>query len=128
MWFWGLRFLVFAAMAVAILSGAVMYLWNAILPDVLGVMEITWLQALGILALSRILFGGWGRGGRWGGGHPRHRGWKRHWMERWNEMSEEEKEAMKRKWAQQGGPWGRGRGCQPSTETPEAQEVTEEKS
>lgn len=38
----------------------VMWLWNAILPDVLGVRSINYWQAIGILALSRILFGGFG--------------------------------------------------------------------
>jgi Ca2+/H+ antiporter, TMEM165/GDT1 family len=44
--------------------GIVMWLWNAILPDVLGVKEINYWQAMGILALSRILFGGNGMGGK----------------------------------------------------------------
>ena len=46
---------------------AVMLLWNAILPAVLGVAALTYWQAIGILALSRLLFGGFHRGGPWGG-------------------------------------------------------------
>ncbi|HAA10708.1 MAG TPA: hypothetical protein DCE41_03045, partial [Cytophagales bacterium] len=67
MWFWGIRFLLFMAVALVGFSVVVMLLWNAVLPAVLGVAEITWLQALGLLALSRIFFGSWGRGGggRW---------------------------------------------------------------
>ncbi len=35
-------------------------LWNWLLPPLLGVRQITFWQALGILALCRILFGGFG--------------------------------------------------------------------
>ena len=39
-------------------------LWNWLLPPLFGVREITFWQALGLLALSRILVGGFGlRGG-----------------------------------------------------------------
>ena len=43
---------------IGLLVWVVMLLWNAILPDVVGVSEITYWQALGILVLSKILFGG----------------------------------------------------------------------
>jgi hypothetical protein len=38
----------------------VMRLWNWLLPDLFGVRGINFWQALGLLALSRILFGGFG--------------------------------------------------------------------
>ncbi|MCB1058758.1 MAG: hypothetical protein KDB65_00875 [Calditrichaeota bacterium] len=38
---------------------AVMLLWNMILPNLFHVGEIGYWQALGILALSKILFGGY---------------------------------------------------------------------
>jgi len=38
-------------------------LWNWLLPPIFGLREITFWQALGLLALCRILFGGYGRGG-----------------------------------------------------------------
>lgn len=69
---------------------AVMLLWNAILPAVLGVAAITYWQAIGILALSKILFGGFRGGSPWGGrrgGPP----WKNHWVN----MTDEEKAKMK---------------------------------
>ncbi len=41
-----------------LVSAIVMLLWNAILPDVIGVKKVTFWQATGILLLSKILFGG----------------------------------------------------------------------
>jgi hypothetical protein len=39
-------------------------LWNWLLPELFGFPEITFWQAIGLLALTRILFGGFGRGCR----------------------------------------------------------------
>jgi hypothetical protein len=47
---------------IAIGAGLVFLLWNWLLP-LFGLRQITYWQALGILALSRILFGGFGRHG-----------------------------------------------------------------
>lgn len=41
-------------------GGIVMQLWNWLLPPLFGWHRITFWQALGLLALSRILFGGLG--------------------------------------------------------------------
>ena len=40
----------------------VMHLWNWLLPPLFGWREVTFWQALGLLVLCRILFGGFGRG------------------------------------------------------------------
>ena len=62
-----------ALAGVALLGGIVMLLWNTVLTAVFpGVAAISYLQAVGILILSRILFGGlrgFHRGGhcRWQG-------------------------------------------------------------
>lgn len=90
----------------------VMSLWNAILPAVLGVKVITFWQALGIIILSKILFGGFGGGGgRW-----KHRGgehWKEKMMSKWGNMSEEDKERFKNSWeARCGSGWRRSFGGQ----------------
>jgi hypothetical protein len=45
-------------------GGVVQLLWNWLLPDIFGWRQITFWQALGLLALCRILFGGFGRHGR----------------------------------------------------------------
>jgi hypothetical protein len=59
-----LMFLVF----IAIGGAAVQLLWNWLLPDIFAVRRITFLEALGLLALCRILFGGFGKSG---GSRPR---------------------------------------------------------
>src|SRR2546423_13038377 len=45
---------------IAIGGEVVMRLWNWLLPSLFGWREITFWQALGLLALCRILFGGFG--------------------------------------------------------------------
>jgi hypothetical protein len=86
------------AAGVFVFGSVVMLLWNALLPAVLGVSTITFWQALGILILSKILFGGFSGGHRHhrhhGGYHGGHHGWNNKWMN----MSPEEREKMKSEW------------------------------
>jgi hypothetical protein len=60
----------------------VSWLWNALLPGLFSLPQISFWQALGILALARILFGGFGGGGSRGPGrhgmHRRHGGPRGH--------------------------------------------------
>ena len=56
----------------------VQWLWNWLLPDIFGLRQITFWQALGLLALCRILFGSFGRGGHHrDDGKHRREWWKR---------------------------------------------------
>jgi hypothetical protein len=73
-----------------------MLLWNALLPAVIGVGTITFWQAIGILILSKILFGGFSGGH----GHHRHHGHYGHAGHegRWMHLSPEEREKMKAEW------------------------------
>jgi hypothetical protein len=48
------------ALFIAIGGELVLQLWNWLLPPLFGWSQITFWQAIGILALSRILFGGFG--------------------------------------------------------------------
>src|SRR4029077_9469013 len=65
-----------------------MTLWNALVPNLFAGPAIQFWQAVGLLVLSRILFGGFrGRGGHgW-----RHRGWRG----QWGRMSPEERERVR---------------------------------
>jgi hypothetical protein len=78
------------------LGAIVMWLWNAILPDVISaVSPINYWQALGLLVLSKILFGGFGKGKHNRGGS--HFGQKQ-FRQKFMDMSEEERAAFKDKW------------------------------
>jgi hypothetical protein len=63
--------MVIAVAAVAVFSLAVMGLWNWLAPAVFGGHAINFWQALGLLVLARLLFGGFR--GRHGHGHWRPR-------------------------------------------------------
>jgi hypothetical protein len=77
------------AVFIAIGGGVVLLLWNWLLPTLFGWPQITFWQALGLLALCRILFGGFG-----GGGGPRSR-MRRRMAERWEQMTPEEREKLR---------------------------------
>jgi hypothetical protein len=72
-------------------------LWNWLLPSLFGARSVTFWQALGILALSRILFGGFGVGGRGSG------------RKRWERMTPEDRERLRDRVS------GGGAGSAPST-------------
>ncbi|MBD3639107.1 MAG: hypothetical protein HUJ25_17260 [Crocinitomicaceae bacterium] len=57
---------VFMVAAATIIGFIVMGLWNWIMPSVFGLGLITFWQALGILILGRILFGGFKKHRHWG--------------------------------------------------------------
>jgi hypothetical protein len=69
----------------------VMLLWNWLAPALFGFRQVTCWQALGLLALCRILFGGFGLGG--GGGSSRRS--RRRMFERWEQMTPEEREKFR---------------------------------
>jgi hypothetical protein len=67
----------------------VMLLWNAVLPALLSVRSISYWQSVGLLALARILVGGFGHGKH--GGAKEHRNgeaWRKYddW---WKEVGEQ---------------------------------------
>jgi hypothetical protein len=95
-YFW-IKRAIFIPIAIAagifIFGSLVMFLWNSILPVVFGISTITFWQALGILVLSRILFGGF-KGGH---GHC-HSHTGHHWNGKWMHLSPEERKKMKEEW------------------------------
>lgn len=94
------KFVLIAILCVAVLAAlgfVVKGLWNWLMPGLFGFKLIGYWQAVGVIVLSRLLFGGIGRsGGR--GRYGRH-GMK----ERCAEMTPEEREKF-RQWFQ--GRWG----------------------
>jgi hypothetical protein len=78
---------------IALFGFAAMFLWNWLLPAIFGLPELTYVQALGLLVLSRIFFGGAGFGGLsrmamgFAGGNVHGNPFR----ERWMQMSDEER-------------------------------------
>ena len=92
----GVMIFIFVVAGLLLFSAIVMGLWNAILPGVLGVKPISFIQALGILVLSKILFGGF-HGRRFKGGDYSS-AWKQKMAEKCSMMSPEEREKFKSEW------------------------------
>ena len=106
-WKWKLVWLVpiglTAMVVIAYLGGKVVeWLWNWLMPALFSLHTVTFWQALGLLALCRILFGGHGfmRGGHRDGKGPAMM--RKHMMdrisdrivERWDQMTPEERERL----------------------------------
>ena len=82
-------------------------LWNNILVDVVHVGRINFWQALGRLALSKILFTG-GPWGNWGRQQSSKYGpWRKIMEERLENMTPEEKEKFKTEWKNRCNRWGK---------------------
>jgi len=82
-----LLFLVIAA----IFSIIPMLLWNALIPDIFGLTTITYWQALGLVVLARVLFGGFGINHRDFAKRHNHSGHRNALREKWLNMSDEER-------------------------------------
>src|SRR6478736_66189 len=103
--FWVKKIVGFTICAIlfgALLGYVVMTLWNNVAVAVLHVPVISFWQAVGLLILSKILFGGihGGWGGR--GGH-----WKKEIQEKWHNMTPEEREKIKQEWRNRCSGWGK---------------------
>jgi hypothetical protein len=83
-----------------IISFVVMYLWNWLIPSIFQWSKISYLQALGLFVLSRILFGGFHFKGRRNNVPPFS---NPKFKENFMKMSEEEKRIFKEQWRQRCG-------------------------
>lgn len=106
---------------VALLTFAVYGLWNHVLTDVVAVKAVTFWQALGILVLAKILFGGFP--GRAAGGAWRRRGFRR----RWERLTPEQRERWRAEMRRRFGDWPRPPWCEgdaaPSNQPADATKV-----
>lgn len=83
--------------AVGLIMGlAVMLLWNWLVPVLFRGPTISLWQAVGLLVLTRLLTGGWGNGP--GGNYwmQQKQQWRKKFEEKWNNMTLEEQERLKR--------------------------------
>lgn len=104
--FW---FVLLIPVAIFLFGFITMSLWNSVLVAVLHVGAVTFWQALGILILCKILFGGFR-----GGGFGRHRRWggegfdkRREMFEKFQKMTPEERQHFKQNWRGRCAPWQR---------------------
>jgi hypothetical protein len=95
-----LKFVLLGALAAAVFSFVVMSLWNWLMPALFGLHVVTFWQALGLLVLGKLLFGGF----RGRSGPPMF--WKRRMMERWEQMTPEEREKFRESLKGRCGPFG----------------------
>jgi Ca2+/H+ antiporter, TMEM165/GDT1 family len=87
-----LMVLFFGTLAVFVFGEIVLHLWNWLMPALFHLPAVTFWQALGLLVLSWLLFGGL-RGHR--GGGPGN--WRWRMQGRWEKMTPEEREKF-REW------------------------------
>ena len=95
--FWllrGLRFFFFAALFVTAAVLITQALWNWLMPDLFRLPTIGLAQTLGLLMLSRILFGGF-RGGRPGGWAHKRREWQQRMAGRMENLSPDAREKFR---------------------------------
>ena len=83
------KFLLFAIVAILLGGAIVMWLWNMLVPPIFGWHAITFGQAIGLLVLSKILFGRGRLAGPWRGQ------WRQRMWERWDQMTPEEREHLR---------------------------------
>ena len=106
--FWllrGLKFFVFAVVFIAVLGFFMRQLWNVLVPEIFNGPAINFWQALGLLLLSRILFGSWGRGGHGQASWARKKKmWREKMESRFADMTPEEQAKFKQKMRSSCGP------------------------
>ena len=87
-------------LAILAFGAIVMLLWNALMPDIFHLGEISYWQALGLLILSKLLFMG-----KPGGGHHHHDhgAWKEAMRQKWETMTPEERDKFKMRLKYKGG-------------------------
>lgn len=69
----GIGFGILGIGLIALFGWVVMLLWNWLMPDIFGLKQITYWQAWGLMALSCILFKGFGGGDHGGSGDRKRR-------------------------------------------------------
>jgi hypothetical protein len=82
------KIVVITVVALAAMGLVTMGLWNWLMPVLFGLKTIGFWQAVGLVLLSKILFGGL-RGG------PGRAAWRRRMEERWENMTPDERERFR---------------------------------
>lgn len=81
-----IRIALLVLIGIGVFSFVTMWLWNHLMPQIFGVHAISYWQALGLLALSKLFFGAFRGGPGW------RRDWRARMIRKWEEMTPEERE------------------------------------
>lgn len=87
----------FLVAMLALLGGLVTWLWNWLMPEIFGLSELSFWQAVGLVVLCRLLVGNVGLGmghHHHHHGHGRCEGGQNKLRERWENMSPEERQQI----------------------------------
>jgi hypothetical protein len=87
------KYVILGILALVLFGLVVMALWNWLMPALFGLRIIGFWQALGLVVLCKILFGGLHS-------HGRHGHWRGRMKDRWEQMTPEEREKFRH------GMWG----------------------
>jgi hypothetical protein len=86
-----LKMILMFAIALVVFGFVTKELWNWLMPSIFGLRSIRISEAIGLVLLGKILFGGIHKHGHGRPNWNRRREWKQKMKARWNEMSEEER-------------------------------------
>jgi len=86
-----LKYILIGVLAAIVFGAILMLLWNWLVPDIFNGPELNLLQAIGLLLLSKILFGGFGNKFS----SQKREMWKRHYDSKISKMNPEEREKFK---------------------------------
>jgi hypothetical protein len=84
-------------LAIFLIGYVTMSLWNWLVPALFNGPVLTFWQALGLLFLSKILFGGFGGKRGWSNHPARQAQWKARFFNKFSSMTPEERELVKQK-------------------------------
>jgi hypothetical protein len=85
-----LKILAIVVVAITVFGFLTKELWNWLMTSIFHLRPITMVEAIGLLLLGKILFGGFHKHGHHGSWNER-REWKRRMKARWSEMSDEDR-------------------------------------
>ena len=88
--FKALKIVCLVALAITVFGLVTQHLWNWLMPEIFGLTPLTFTQSIGLVVLSKILFGGFHRHSA-----GRGRGWRRHMEDRFAKMTPEERERFR---------------------------------
>ncbi len=90
----------------ALITWVLMLLWNWLMPEIFNLTTITFWQALGLLAISKLLFGGFSGNKRCNCGKQGKRAhWKEKFKQKWENMSDDDKAKWEHKFG--GSKWSK---------------------